>query len=374
MPSPSQVSLDRLLSFLNEDSNNLTLLADAAAAAFDLHEFRLCTELLTSYENLQPLAPELVNLRGLCALSEGRFDDAQADFRRLVEHDANPILGYNLAYASAMCGSFELAANLDAICLESVPGAALLKLKALHRLGHFDVALQMAPLADQADSPPGLAGAYATLLFDLGDLESARRYASRSPQSADSLVITGLAELEAGKIDQAVELLTQAAARNPREARATLGLGLCLLAKEQYLEAATTLDQAAEQLADHAGSWLAAGWAWLFDSNLTAACERFQRAATLDRGFAEAQGSLAVAYQVAGYRDKARHHADIALRLDSACLSASLARTIENETTGRIEYANEIRDAVMHRPLRSTGRTLAQALTVFGLKRKQRPS
>ncbi|WP_175875882.1 tetratricopeptide repeat protein [Burkholderia sp. BCC0097] len=364
-----QAHLDRLLSFLDEDSRNLNLLADTATAAFDAHQFQLCNELLSRYEAIQPLPPSLVNMRGLSAMSEGRFEAALTDFRALVEHDANPVLYYNFAYASAMCGAFEPAADMAPACLEAVAGAAVLKLRALHYLGRFDEAIRMAALTDQATPPPGIVGAYASLLFDLGDLENARLHAARAPDSSDSLVIVGLTELEAGNIERAAELLERAADSNPLEARATLGRGLCLLAQERFPDAAVTLDNAAERLASHAGSWLAAGWAWLFAGNPGTAAERFQHAAVLDRGFAEAHGSLAVALRLQGRLDEARRHADIALRLDPESLSGALAKTLELEATNNTESANALGEAVLNRPLGPTGRTLAQSLTAFGLKR-----
>ncbi|WP_322081131.1 tetratricopeptide repeat protein [Burkholderia sp. BCC1972] len=364
-----ETPLTRLLSFLDEDPNNLNLLSDAAIAAFEAHQFRLCNDLLIRRETIAPLTPSLVNLRGLSALSEGRFEAALADFRTLVEHDANPVLYYNFAYASAMCGAFKPAADIGPTCLEAVPGAAALKLRALHYLGRFDDAIRMGALADLAASPPDFVGAYASLLFDLGDLENARHHAARAPDSSDSLVIAGLTELEAGNIERATALLDRAADSNPLEARATLGRGLCLLAQKQFAEAAATLDRAAERLTSHAGSWLAAGWAWLFAGNPDTAAERFQHAAVLDRGFAEAQGSLAVALQLQGRRDDSRRHAEIALRLDPGSLSGTLAKTLELEATDSTESANALKESMLNRPLGPTGRTLAQSLTAFGLKR-----
>ncbi|HDR9047656.1 MULTISPECIES: tetratricopeptide repeat protein [Burkholderia] len=362
--------LDRLLSFLGEDSNNLNLLADTATAALEAGQFRLCNELLERYATIQPLTPSLVNVRGLSAMAEGRFEAARADFQALAKHDASPVLEYNLSYASAMCGSFEPAANMQPTCLDEVPGAALLQLRALHHFGRFDEAVRMgAQLAEQDAPPPGFAGAYAALLFDLGDLTNARRLAARSPESADSLVIMGLAELESGNILRAAELLEQAADSNPLEARAMLGRGLCLLTQERYQDAATALDEAAERLARHAGSWLAAGWAWLFDGNPNAAIDRFQRATALDRGFAEAHGSLAVALWLGGRHDDARRNAEVALRLDPSSMSGALAKSLELEAENKIDSANALKEVVLNRPLGSTGRTLAQSLTAFGLKR-----
>ncbi|WP_081085001.1 tetratricopeptide repeat protein [Burkholderia territorii] len=362
--------LDRLLTFLDEDSKNLSLLADTAAAAASAHQFQLCNELLARYEAIQPLSPSLINMRGLSAMSEGRFEAALGDFRILIEHDANPILYYNFAYASAMCGDFGPAAGIAPPCLEAIAEAATLKLRALHYLGRFDEAIRMCALVDQATPPPGFAGAYASLLFDLGDVENARRHAARAPDSPDSLVILGLAELEAGHIERATELLERATESNPLEARATLGRGLCLLAQERFPDAAVTLDRAAERLASHAGSWLAAGWAWLFAGNTATATERFQHAAVLDRGFAEAQGSLAVALQLQGRREDSRRHADIALRLNPESLSGTLAKTLELEANNHTASASALKDAVLNRPLGSSGRTLAQSLALFGLKRK----
>lgn len=367
--------LDRLLSFLGEDSDNLNLLADTATAAFDASQFRLCNELLERYATIQPLTPLLVNIRGLSAMSEGRFEAARADFQALAQHGASPVLDYNLSYASAMCGSFEPAADMKPACLDEVPGAALLKLRALHHLGRFDEAVRMgAQLADQVVPSPGFAGAYATLLFDLGDLTNALRHAAREPESADSLVIIGLTELESGNIGRAAELLERAADTNPLDARATLGRGLCLLAQERYPDAAAALDDAAERLASHAGSWLAAGWAWIFDGNPGTAIDRFQRAASLDRGFADAHGSLAVALWLQGRRDDARRNAEIALRLDPASMSGALARSLEFEAADKIESANALKEAALNRPLGPTGRTLAQSLTAFGLKRTHSPA
>jgi tetratricopeptide (TPR) repeat protein len=186
-------------------------------------------------------------------------------------------------------------------------------------------------------------------------------------------VIIGLTELESGNILRAAELLEQAADSNPLEARATLGRGLCLLTQERYQDAAAALDEAAERLASHAGSWLAAGWAWLFGGNSSAAIDRFQRAATLDRGFADAHGSLAVALWLKGRHDDARRNAEVALRLDPTSVSGALAKSLELEAADKIESASALKKAALNRPLGPTGRTLAQSLTIFGLKRTHSP-
>ncbi|OJA78351.1 hypothetical protein BGV67_00050 [Burkholderia ubonensis] len=363
--------LDRLLQFLSQDPDNLNLLADAAAVALDAHRFAICDELLVRHDAIRPLPPHLVNIRGLSSMSQGRFDEALRDFNTLREGGADPVLIYNVAYASAMCGSYDPAASLDTSCLDVIPGAATLKMRALHYLGRLDEAQQLGKsLADQPDTQAELKGAYAMLLFDLGDPENAQRYARQSADTADGLTILGLTALEAGDVEQAFKLLQDASERNPREARATLGLGLCLFAEERFADAAVTLDQAAERLATHMGAWIAAGWAWLLAGDRAAARTRFQHAATHDRGFAEAHGALAVVSHLEGLHDDARHHAETALRLDPACLSGALATSLQYEQAGQVASASTIRNAAMHQPLGAGGRTIAQSLRTLGLKRK----
>ncbi|RQX94976.1 tetratricopeptide repeat protein [Burkholderia stagnalis] len=363
--------LDRLLQFLSQDPDNLNLLADAATVALEAHRFSICDELLARHQAIRPLPPRLVNMQGVSAMSQGRFAEALGHFHTLSESRADAVLSYNTAYASAMCGSYEPAASLDAPCLDAVSGAGTLKLRALHYLGRLDEALQLGQrLAGRPDAPAEFNGAYATLLFDLDDQEGAQRYARQSVETPDGLTVLGLAALEAGDTEQAFTLLRKALARNPREARATLGLGLCLFAEERFAEAATTLDQAAEQLATHLGAWIAAGWARLLLGDVATARTRFHHASTLDRGFAEAHGALAVVSHLEGLHDDARRHAETALRLDPTCLSGALAKSMQHENAGQAGAASAIRNAALHQPLGTGGRTIAQSLKLLGLKRK----
>ncbi|WP_155635609.1 tetratricopeptide repeat protein [Burkholderia cepacia] len=363
-----EMSIDRLLSFLSQDPVNLHLLADAAVAAFNAGQYRLCDDLLARHDAACPLPAPLANLRGLSSMSQGRFEEAATEFNALSAKHSDPSLSYNAAYANAMCGSFESAASLDAECLTVVPSAAALKMRALHHLGYLDDALQLGKdYCDRPGASSELKGAYAVVLFDLGDRENAKRYASSSTDTSDSLTIHGLLALEAGDVAHASKFMEEALARNPRESRAVLGLGLCSLVEQRFDEAAITLDDAAQKLSSHTGSWLVAGWAWLLAGNKDKARERFRYAAAADRGFAEAHGALAVVDHLEGLRDDARRHTEIALRLDPTCLSGALAQSIEYENAAQPDAASAIRNFAMNRKLGPDGRTLAQSIRSIAL-------
>ncbi|MGT0244768.1 tetratricopeptide repeat protein [Burkholderia pyrrocinia] len=378
-PSPSAISpapdahrVERLLSFLETDPGNLNLLADAAIAAFDAHRFTLCDELLDRHASHAPLPAALANLRGLAALSQHRFDAALRAFEPLLATHDDASIRYNAAYANAMLGHFvEAVELLDDTTLSDESRAIPLKLRVLHHLGQLDDAIALGRRhADGRAASPELCGALATALFDAADLDGARRYAERSADTVDGLTVRGLLALDAGSIDDARDLFQRARAFSPDGARATLGIGLVDLAEQRFADAARTLDRAADLLKTHAGAWVAAAWAHLFDGNPGAARIRFERAAELDRGFADAHGGLAVLCVHEGRFDEARRNMAIARRLDASCLSAALTESLLATHAGDARTADEIRRAALDRPLGPDGRTLAQALARYGMRDK----
>lgn len=363
-PAPDAHRVERLLSFLESDPGNLNLLADAAVAAFDARRFALCDELLDRHAAQAPLPAALVNLRGLAALSQHRFDAALRALEPLLATHDDPSIRYNAAYANAMLGRFDEAAGLlDDATLSGEPRAVPLKLRVLHHLGRLDDAIALGRRhADSRAASPELYGALATALFDAADLDGARRCAERSADTVDGMTVRGLLALDAGSIDDARDLFRHALAFNPDSARATLGIGLVELAERRFAEAADALDHAADALKTHAGAWVAAAWAHLFNGDPGAARIRFERAAELDRGFADAHGGLAVLCVHEGRFDEARRNVAVARRLDASCLSAALADSLLATHAGEIRTAEDIRRAALDRPLGPDGRTLAQAL------------
>ncbi|HEF5873489.1 TPA: tetratricopeptide repeat protein [Burkholderia cenocepacia] len=368
-PSPATAAtarVERLLSFLDADPDNLNLLADAASAAFDANDFALCDELLDRHAARAPLPPALAHQRGLAALSQHRFDAALRAFAPLLTTHDDPAIRYNAAYATAMLGRFDEAVSLlDDATLASVPGAIPLKLRALHHLGRLDDAIALGRRhIDRPDASPELYGALATALFDAASVDDARRCAELAGDTVDGLTVRGLLALDDASVDPARELFRRALALAPDSARATLGLGLVELSAQQFPVARELLDHAANTLNVHPGAWVAAAWGHLFDGAPDAARTRFERAAALDRGFADAHGGLAVVCVHEGRIDEAKRHAEIARRLDASCLSAALVDSMIATRTGDERKADAIRQAALNRPLGPDGRTLAQALSM----------
>lgn len=363
---PTQANLEaraaRLLALLETDPGNLNLLADAAATAFDARRLNDCDALLARYEAIQPLPPTLRNMRGLSAMSQGRFEDALRAFESDAQALDEPVLRYNRAYAHAMLGAYTIAlALLNDDVIAQVPQAVGLRMRLLHHLGDLDAAIELGR-RHANDATADVHGWLATALFDAGDIDTAREYAQRAVDTPEGLFIIGLLALQDSDSGTAMQAGQRALAMNPASGRAKLTLGLALLAQEQLQPGAACLDEAAGLLKSHAGTWVAAGWAYLLAGQLQTARARFETSMQLDRNFSEGIGGLAVVNMLAGQMDEADRLAEAALRLDRNCLSAVLVKERRLNEAGQSAQAARMREVVMHRPIGPNGQTIAQAL------------
>ncbi|CAD6548979.1 tetratricopeptide repeat protein [Paraburkholderia metrosideri] len=356
--------LARLLSYLDSDPNNVALLGDAAECAFDAQQLALCDQLLDRQQKLAGVPPKSANLRGLCAMASGRFDEALNAFAALINDEADPAVRYNYAYANAMLGRFaEAVALLDNEVIAALPQGITLKMRTLHHLGRLEEVIALGRLyADHPHEGAEISGLLGTALFDSNDIEGARHYVERAATTADGLTMRGLLALNDGDADDALALFARVLETHPTHSRAHLGKGLALLDQQQFNEAARQIDAAAQSFKTHAGSWVAAGWAYLLSGDLAQARARFESAGFVDRNFAEVPGALAIVAFKEGNLDEARSLAKAALRLDSACLSAALARSLLAAHDGDQHSASKIVETVLNRPVDSQGNTIAQAL------------
>jgi len=353
--------LNRLIGYLDHDPKNLNLLADASAAAIDANEPDTALKLLDQYEDLAELPPALLNLKGLATLQQGRFEDAVIILRHLPATD--PSLRFNLACAESMTGNDAGAVELlDTATALTVPGAARLKVEALHRLGELELALdEGTQLAEALSHDVHLAGALSLVALDLEMPELARGWAEKSQGTAEGLSAMGVLVLQENRIGEALALFDQGLSIRPDSARNLLGKGLALMASGDASGATRYIEQSAEIFSDHLGTWIAAGWAHFAGGDVARAREVFERALALDDTFAETHGALAVLDIFDGKPASARQRVETALRLDRTCLAGALARTLLLEQAGETQSAQRICDIALNTPLAS-GRTIAQLM------------
>lgn len=369
-PAPSSSNaakqLAKWLGYLEQDPHNPNLLQQAASSAFDAGQPALCQSLIGQCASQGALPPALVNLQALVSLSEGDFEGALKHLASLEASHHDPVLRYNMAYANAMLERYEAAGTLlDETVFNTVPTAVTLAVRVAHHQGELQRAIELGERhAQDAEIDAELPGALASACFDAERLEDARRFALLAPDASDSQTVLGLLALRDGAQTEAQTLLHQALAACPTSGRAMLGVGLCQFAQHDFERAALTLDSAASALKRHAGSWVAAAWAHLYKSDLATARARFEHAAAMDRGLAEAPGGLAVIACREGRIEEAGRLITIALRLDRNCLAAALASSMLAAGAGDQARSEAIMQRALSSPVGADGRTLAELISL----------
>jgi tetratricopeptide (TPR) repeat protein len=353
----------RLAALLASDPDNASLLAAAATAAHDEGDSAGCLELLHRHAAAQPWTAQLWNLKGLAALSASQIDEAADAFVHATELSSDAAIRFNLAYARAMQGGFGQVLELTADPqVAAIPGAAALRMRAMHHLGQLDAMVALGQQALETTPDAEIAGLLATGLFDAGDLAQARQVAPQALQSSDGCAVAGMLALDEGEQAYAMQLFAQALAMRPQSGRALLGQGIGLLNAGELPAAAQTLERASRSLGSHPGAWVATGWAYLLQGEHDQALACFERALETDRGFSEAAGGLAVTCISTNDLARARHYAEVALRLDRDSLSGRYAQSLLLAHEGDTDKARAMYDQTLRLPIGSDQRTIATAL------------
>ena len=368
----AQSRLRSLQAFLEHDPGNLKLIADTAAAAIEADEPVEAERLIARYARLSELPPELLNLQGVAALAQDRYEDAAPIFERLL-HDApgDTALRFNLAWCKAAAADYGGAEGLlDEATTSAISAAATLKVQCLHHLGRADDALRIGePLAARYPLNSELLGKLALAAFDVEDPVTAERLALAAGAQHDALAALGTLRLGADRVSEASAMFDEALSLYPEDARALLGKGLVLLTDNQPEAAVARLDQAAKLFGRHLGSWVASGWTYFALGDRRTSRARFETALSIDDTFAETHGGLAVLDVVEGDLESAQRRVTIALRLDRRCFGAALASSLLLAGRGETAAAQRVRDLALNSAVAPGGRTLAQAIAALSRQR-----
>ena len=91
--------LKMLLTFLESDPENLSLLTDCAEAAINHGEYHVANEVLEKYLAVDSFTPRQAGLSGLLALKEKRYEDAVQTYDFLANslEEEDPAIQFNLA-------------------------------------------------------------------------------------------------------------------------------------------------------------------------------------------------------------------------------------------------------------------------------------
>ncbi len=192
---------------------------------------------------------------------------------------------------------------------------------------------QFAELASKSDAGEGTAVSHYRRAIEL-DPASVERYQAmrkEAPGSSKSQFCLGLAYYELGKLEQALALVSAAAAGDPKNPRARDGVGQLLFQLKRHDEAAATFRKILEESPDRPSSLNELAWilATCEDASFRKPEEAIrlaERAVSLSPSDTNFLDTLAKAYDAAGDRDKAREviRKALAMKPDDPMLKSRL--------------------------------------------------
>lgn len=367
MSNPSD-RLDRYDGYLQQDPDNTSLAVEAFELALSLGLHERAGAYLDTAQASAGEDPYLAYRRGAWLAAQGRWDEAlalQQDLCRRHPDDADlAVAQANLLHYAGRHDEAEAAwSTLQAGGM--LPDYAWAnRLRTLHFLGRLKEGLALAGMrGDLLHTQPEAAGVLSLMAVDAGDFAAARAWADLAlagqPNSLEALTAHGALALAAKDARGALTALAQVVQARPQEGRAWSSMGVAHLLLQEADSAETEFLRATALMPGHIGSWHGLGWARLLRRDTGGAAAAFQHALELDRNFGESHGAVAIGLALAGQREDAERHIDLALRLDPASLSARFAQAV---LSGALQRPDEFQ-ALAARALRGVeapdGRSLA---------------
>jgi Tfp pilus assembly protein PilF len=177
---------------------------------------------------------------------------------------------------------------------------------------------------------------------------------------------------EAGDYAGAHRLLEKALELAPGDVAVLGAIGAVLRKESRLDEALAVLDQVVAAEPRHAAAWLERGYTLEALRDETDAARNYSRALAIDPNLAPALGKLADIAAKKGDRDSARHQAARALAIDPANPSATFAlATMEIEDRAGAQAAERL-EALLRTSLKADDRTRALTLLGDALDREDR--
>jgi len=340
--SPAAGRLQRLAAYLEQDPSNAALLAEACDAAIACGAHEEAQRFMAAAERLALDPAQWQFRRAQLAIARRELGRAAELLEQLRQAGGDhPVLAHDLGYVRLLEGDFESCRAVVQPWLEAARTGGwqqleplqLLWLRAMHRLQRLDEAMEWANTQVVAGTlQPRALGAASLIALDQEAFDAAREWADAAlaadPQQVEALVARGCVALASGEVARAAGLLEQALRCNAEDGRTWSALGMASLLARKLPLAQSQLEEAVRHMPDHVGSWHALGWARLLQGRHAEALAAFRAALEIDRNFGETHGALGLVLALSGQREAARHHLELADRLDAENVTGRYARAL----------------------------------------------
>jgi tetratricopeptide (TPR) repeat protein len=344
--------LTRLLGYLEQDPDNIALLHDASNLALQEGCWDEARALVDSTLALMPHDPvsryrKSVLLThdgdpgGSLALTQALLDEGLQHDAILFQHARALILAGRHADAEPVLEGLLPRA-------EGLPEFMHLYVRALHGAGRLEEAIQ---IAGSLGTDTVTQGMLSLLCIDADRLQEGAGIAAgvlaTDPDNIDALISAGTVALAMEEADKALPHFERAVANHANNGRAWMGIGLALMTSQNFPAAREAFEKTVRLIPAHLGSWNTLAWIQILQNDYAAADATLQAALRINHNFGETHGTIAVLRAFEQQWAEAKHHADIALRLQPDSFAGRFAQTLLLEHRGRPDKASQLLEQLM---------------------------
>lgn len=380
MAKEIRVRLEKLLGFLKVDSENFSLLSDAADLSLQVGDFAVAKSLIERALALQPEDPVSRYRLAVILLDEHKPEESVAITQALLEEGhSHSAVRFEHARALAILGRFDEA---EPIFSGLLPEAASFRelphlyTRTLHHLGKVGEAIEFADRYVIDHPEDGVAQGMLSLLhLDNSDIAQAADLSAkaleRAPNNMDALLAAGSVALAYENEADAKTYFDKAISVYGESGRAWAGLGMVNMLNMDLPAARSDFEKAVGFMPAHLGSYNALGWIQILQHDYAAAKKTLQAAFDIDRTFGETHGGLAVLAAIEGDWENAKRLADTAVRLQPESFSGRFAQSLIMTHRGHPERAQAAIEAVFNNFNVAGGGTLNDALRRFVIRQQK---
>jgi tetratricopeptide (TPR) repeat protein len=352
--SQAHQRLERFLSFLSHDPENVALVLDAIRLSIEIGELEIAESLLNSKHDLCCTRPEFYALAGQVFLIQGRFEEAlDMQLHAVKRGYQQPGIWLDLAHTYHYLTKPESAIEVleqNATQLKELYPSIFYPLYArlLYIGDNSDKAIEQLEIfhADH-EATAESAGLLSLILFEEDRspeqaLQLAGLALTKNPQAIEALIARTSIFLSNGQYERAEFDISKAVEYHPQNGRAWSSMAQVEFSNFKFDKARDAARTAVTYMKDHIGTWHLLAWAHLALNEMNEALEAFKQSYELDRSFAETHGGLAAVYAHLGMRKEALHHIKLAEKLSTEGFAAIYAKMVLLRQNNEAEKADGI--------------------------------
>lgn len=326
-----QETLDRYLSFLQQDKHNFHLLLDISSLYAELNDLDNAQDYLNQAKTIN--YEECLAAQGLLHLKQNEIPAAQEYLQKAVQHQDSPDLNYALGFSYYLDNKLDQAWMILTSIQDPEYSALAQQIMAriLYQQDNIEgaIALLEAYSKQFPNDAEGL-GFLSLLYFDNNNELLAQEFSQRALQLDSSVYDAQVVDimLRLPHKETSSEEIKNLLEMNPSDTRLLFALGSSYMTEGDFSSAESYFYNALTIHPDFYDCYVALAWCQLLDNKISEAHKTYQNAIEVADYLADAWGGLAIIYGLSDELEQAEQLISKAQSLNSECFLTEIAQVI----------------------------------------------